>query len=715
MKKRIALLLAALVCLSGCAHVPAESANDAAPGGVTEEVEPAPAGSGAVTVSAPEGGWFTAVRWYDGVLYASVSGEPGGLAASVYAVDLATGDMACVYAQRESAITDFVPATDGGIWLRAMAFDGDEPGQVSDLLLRAEQDGTISARLDMTVIMADLTAMAPAPEGGLYVLLGSKDGDLADRLDKAGNVVENIPLPEGIYTSLVALPDGSAAAAYYEQDGTMTFQGTGLVHIGDGAATPLSVADNAPLTGQIWLLCGDGDALWLDGGQQTSPVCAYDRASGAVTARFTWPDTGVDSVACAFLRDGALWAASLEDSGGSLRVFPVPEDGDGRQTLVLAGSYLNETVTQAVLAFNRDNTEYQIKVKDYFDPNDPDPYAPLDALNRDIIAGDVPDLFVLDNLDFDALRKQGLLADLTGILDGEGGLSREDFLPLLWQAGTVDGKLLSVFSCFSLHTLSCRMGDGESRSMTGERLSAMADGADPLFLFWQTQGEALASEKASLLWQLLEPRLGEFADLQAGTCGFDDPAFIELLELVDRIPYAARADYDMEVEPYPARLAETTLFGYSDLFLDVFNPFEGESVFCGWPSAEGAKMVLTPSAECAMSAKTVFPEGCRAFLETLILTKPNTGSSAFSVWLPALEQARSSAMEAGMTAEQADEIDGLFGWPFVLRRSSGLGLAQTVLGFVNEQATDYYAGRVSAEQTAENIQKQAALLIAERG
>lgn len=391
-------------------------------------------------------------------------------------------------------------------------------------------------------------------------------------------------------------------------------------------------------------------------------------------------------------RISLLLALVLALPGGAAQAAP---GTDGRQVLTLAAVLLDETVEQAVDAFNSENSDYYVQVTDYYDKSTNDLAAALTALN----AGDTPDLYDLGGLladETDSLIKQGRLADLTGYIDADPDIRREDYLPAVWDAASVDGHVYAAAPAFSVTTLACRAGDVPAGGMTWERFAQMTKEGQPMFL--ARDGSGPAGDQARLLENLLRARFGEFVDEAGGICSFDSQAFVGLLDFVRTVPFSTQT----------ARLAEMAVrFGYDDL---AFAPeyIGGEPVFCGWPGTDGPVGYLTLRGAAGMCADTGCPEGCWAFLRCLLLTDVRYGG------LPARLDRQPAAMESAMsesgaTQAQTDAINELTRWDFT-RQSR---LQAEVLDLAYEAAYGCYSGQTTAGEAAAALQTRASVYIAE--
>lgn len=77
----------------------------------------------------------------------------------------------------------------------------------------------------------------------------------------------------------------------------------------------------------------------------------------------------------------------------------------------------------------------------------------LTQLNNDILAGNMPDILVVnDKIQMDNLVKKGLLADIDALIAGDEDLSKVAFMDNVFDAYRIDGKLYQVIPFFQVNT-----------------------------------------------------------------------------------------------------------------------------------------------------------------------------------------------------------------------------------------------------------------------
>lgn len=105
------------------------------------------------------------------------------------------------------------------------------------------------------------------------------------------------------------------------------------------------------------------------------------------------------------------------------------EDDDRQQlTYAVTGSYPSKAVSD----FNRQNTEYFIKVVDYSDEDG------LERLEKEIISGNIPDILDCSDIDVKAYVEKGVLCDISDVADTVG------ILDVFVNAMEMDGGLYDL-------------------------------------------------------------------------------------------------------------------------------------------------------------------------------------------------------------------------------------------------------------------------------
>ena len=675
MKKIFSVLLAAALFLSA-GPLPASAA-----GGDGLSIE-LPAGEQVYSVRAEQDAiWIAACALAPGQ-------EPSAdnwldRADRIYRAEPAGGEPALVYSETEPTIQDFAVCPDGSVWLcQASDYVGADGMTVeqSYLLRRVDGQGRELARADLSQLHNTgglyLRAMAPQADGGLVVLLTGNERQSVTVVSPAGEPVQAQPQTQQQLTGLCLLDDGSVI-------GALTDQSLGLLNPDSLSVTP------TPLSGvelgdyTLTPLCGDADTVWLL--LQRTRLLSCDRASGQLTERMSLLDMGVDDLAAAFLRDGALWGVCLGEDRAGVRVLPIPLDGDGRGTLVIACFYADSELYDAIAAFNAAEPDWRIELRSYSQYDDP-----LSRFLNDLIAGDVPDMVRLYHMPYDTLLRQGLLADLTPYIDADPDIRREDYVNCIWDAVTVDGGIYSLASWFLVQTCWGFEGELTAADFTLERFETEAAGRRAMF-----QGVDTPDSRSYLFRDMVTAALGQFVDFDAASCSFESAGFIDLLTAVGT----------MTIAPLQDQSARPLIYQRGGLGQACVQP---GLALLGYPTQTGGAFLFEPAQELAMTTQAKDPAACWRFLRTFLLDEAQSDEmqACFPVKRSAL-----AAREAAMELPGAETVNALLDTAMLPLREGSEQYA--VLDIIEEEAAVYFNGQATAQTAAANIQNRVSLYLAE--
>ncbi len=455
-------------------------------------------------------------------------------------------------------------------------------------------------------------------------------------------------------------------------------------------------------------------------------VYAYDLAAQTSEVLFDWLDQDINGsyvTAVHVTEEGAILAVVRDFAKESCELALLKKADSAqtakKNTIVLGTLYSNSTLRNAVIAFNRGNDKYHVKIKEYLDPQTHDQADAAGRMNADILSDNCPDILDLADLDLNALASKGLFADLNTFLESSSLLDRGDFLDNLLDAYTVDSKLITIPSCFSLKTVfGWRADVGESSGWTLDELIDYADAHPEAELFDNTS-------RNEIMQYLMSYNQDAFIDWSLGECRFESDAFIRLLEFVSRFPEADQSGSERSSTPVRIRNGEVLLLteDISD-FNSIQMPlavYGNEGTCIGFPSADGsAGCMLIPYGAYAVTVKSDHKEGAWAFIESILASEEN-GSSFFPSRKSVLAKKAADAVmpassDAGMAVFYSDweytyhtptreEVDLTLA---LIETAKPVSLtdANEVINIINEEAQGYYQGQKTAPEAAKIIQSR---------
>lgn len=196
------------------------------------------------------------------------------------------------------------------------------------------------------------------------------------------------------------------------------------------------------------------------------------------------------------------------------------------RTLTLVSATRGESIIpSAATLFSTRNPGVTIEVSSFetSGSDDLDAYT-TNLLNR-VVAGDAPDIFVVSAETMYALYEKGALADLTDAIPAD---TREQVFNCIWNAGTIDGKLMGLTT--DQITYSILVSD-ELWAQDIWTLEDVLEAAD------KTSGDTFKGlvpltkyDPTPLTWLALYDIESSLVDRESGTCHFDSELFRRLLE-----------------------------------------------------------------------------------------------------------------------------------------------------------------------------------------
>lgn len=617
-------------------------------------------------------------------------------------------------------------------WIRRLDAEGRE---LSAAPLEWEADSEYSS-LDIYYAVMD-------PEGRVWV--SGEEQILAFAED--GSCVATVDLGEWT-NSLLCLPDGSVGAVTWGRQGPELL----ILDPEKGVAGRRISLEEYPE--QIYPGSG-GYSFYYGSGAQ---LYGYDADSESTVELVNLMDCDLTADQLRFLRaeeDGsfsAIACSGTELNLVTLRQVPLTSVAE-KQTLTLGVLY-PEMVSEAVIRFNRQHQDVRIEIVDYSqyaDANtEEEAMEGLSRLTTEIMAGNMPDLLALEAMPFDQLAAKGLLEDLYPWIDGDPGLSREDFIPSVMQASEMDGKLYQAAPGFAVHTL-IGASDvvGEEPGWTFDEmeaaLAAMPEGCSALDPYMA---------RDSVLMMLLFMDMKSYVNWSEANCDFENDDFYKLLRFCASFP--AEPDYSSDTGPVTGRIAsgkqmlmDATIYDLDEIcYNDQY--FGGSCTYIGYPTRSGSGNVLMFSSGYAMSANCRNKEAAWDFLRSFLTPEYQREQYGLPVRRDVLdEKIKAAAIEyekdehgeyrldeegnripisrggMGMSDEYGNMVEfQLYGLTdeqiskflhVIETIDKSVDLNSQVYSIVKQEAAAFFAGQKSPEEVAKLIQTKVSLYLGEQG
>ncbi len=444
-----------------------------------------------------------------------------------------------------------------------------------------------------------------------------------------------------------------------------------------------------------------------------------------------------------------------------------PEDVTPKYLIEVAYTETGSGMMQRyAVAFNRESDKYRVVLNDYSGYYGEDT-SPMDVLSQEIIAGDIPDIILANayEMNADDLVKQGLFRDMYAFMDAEGEeMNRNAFVPcVLEPMEKADGTLPLLVQNFRLSTYAAKSSvlGGKTTWSIDDLMTFCETLGDDQYLFsayLNTDPENGESVPMQVMNLMLPYSLSAFIDETAGTCSFDDGRFASLLRFCMEAPILNAAEIDSETDLFRndnLMLMEMRHFSdVSDYLQKKYYVFGGEDMtLIGYPTFDDAVTsgtAMVPDTMFGITKDSAVADGawefiCRTFGD--VENDHYYGHNGFSSARGALE--RTFAQEersyyifeengwSGTTYDEDDEID-LSWMDEQIEMMGGVGVPghmepedrdalmaifegdvlvaqndETLMDMIREDASAYFAGAKSLEETVKVIQSRVSIYVAE--
>lgn len=474
------------------------------------------------------------------------------------------------------------------------------------------------------------------------------------------------------------------------------------------------------------------DGSILGGGSYS--LYSLDPETGEYEKLCDYLELGVSQSPDAVYEDGSFLVSYYDMDSGE-RCWSLVSLHEGVRPVVkllLALSYFDHhssdySIYSLAAKFNRENPDVCIELVDYtvystFE----DELAGTAALAADMLAGDCPDIFMLEGINYHSWAKRGMLLDLNAFLDGEDGVDRASLFDNWLRALETNGGLYCLPAGFVVHTTAVSDACLAGRESLGfEDVEAIMS-ENPRLEY----AVGLNTARDTYFETALSFCASKLMDWDSGSCSFTDGLFEAILEQAAKQPEVAVTgqgtqfgyvwDYnEQQMLAEGRQLLYTANAGLS--YLRIFCDALGEDfTFCGFPGS-GSPGAAEPVGLLGVSASTEHPEECWAFMK-MLLTESYSIADA------------STARRSLAEAEVDSYLERLAGWreggydltadmDAITRRGLKLydetsvlyGMDAGALEIVKDAASAYFAGAKSAADTAAEVQGRVSNYMAEQG
>lgn len=420
-----------------------------------------------------------------------------------------------------------------------------------------------------------------------------------------------------------------------------------------------------------------------------------------------------------------------------------PEDIPDKKVLVMGGDWIPYELMNQVFAFNKENEEYRITVKDYSVYNTAEDYeGALKQLNNDIITGKMPDILcVRDGMPMESYMSKGLLADVGALIAKDEELSKVEFMENVFDAYKFEDKLYYVIPNFTVESMIGKkaiLGD-----RTGWNMQEFLQFATNL-----EEGQSIMAEisRESFIRDMFNFAGREFVDVSTGTCKFDSEQFVSMLEYAKTLP----SEIDMEYEEsywdtYNSQYREnrtilmhTYIDSFQNMAINLNGMFGEDVVYVGFPTEDkNGAVVCAREKRYAISAKSENIDGAWEFLR-YFMTKEAQEKTTWSLPIRKdvlMEKSKEAMQKPYYIDEESGEkveYDNYFevnGEQIILEPLNQQQLDQVIaaissankslysneelLNIITEESAAFFEGQKNAKDVAQIIQSRAQIYVDE--
>ena len=399
-------------------------------------------------------------------------------------------------------------------------------------------------------------------------------------------------------------------------------------------------------------------------GSDESGILGVNAKDGTVTRVLSWLDSdlspdNIGHVAAMENGDFLVYNQNWETNSSELIRLVKTENDPSKEKKIITLATLNMDSEMRTLIsdFNKNSSEYRIKVTDYSEYNTGDDYtAGITKLNTEIIAGRVPDIIAVGYfMPIDQYAAKGILEDLTPYIERDLGKDAlvDDFFKTLRDD---NGKLYEAYSAFTMQTLvGLRSVVGDEADWSFKKLqeafATLPEGASIVGDYYS---------RSSALYMFLYSNMDKFVNWETGKCTFDSQDFIDLLETVKTFPAdediksndgeTAYVSDQVKVLTGKQLLSNANAYSLTGFRANTFYAYGKDDIsFVGYPGTGAAFSAVGMG--YAISAKSENKEAAWQFVSRILTEDYQNGQNKYGYYngFPTNEAVFDKMMEAEAT------------------------------------------------------------------
>lgn len=419
-------------------------------------------------------------------------------------------------------------------------------------------------------------------------------------------------------------------------------------------------------------------------------------------------------------------------------------------------SYTGSDISNMVKKFNQENTDYRIRVEEYGkyyewdDEKEMNTNTPEKQLQKDLAAGKSVDIIMFNDASLiQNLGSKGALADMYEFMGKDGAPAKEEFVESVLKGMETDGKLYAMPYNFTVNTVAVKTKYFSEENWTVDDLIDVYNNLPEDCKLYRYNNDTKQG-----VFGNLSSYGRDFLDYKNGTCSFDSPDFIKILEFANRFEEQKDDAWDfdsMEEQDKWYQEQELALRNDKALICEIWldDPREykrqrdgyfGEDItLVGKPSSNGSGATMEVYNSASIMSSSPSKDACWKFVSQYLTEEYQTGSEMWN--LPILKSAFEKKMDETMSKPYWTDEDGKkqeyddqvyiggevinidpltqeerdFIANYILNaKFTNYYYDEEIMSIINEETDAYFAGEKSAQDAADMIQNRVSILISEK-
>lgn len=375
-----------------------------------------------------------------------------------------------------------------------------------------------------------------------------------------------------------------------------------------------------------------------------------------------------------------------------------------KTTLTLLTDYPRAELYTIVNDFNRTSEGYRVEVQLLGEGG-----LTAELLRTQLIAGEGPDIFAFYDRSLLADLGANSFEDLLAYLDADAEYGRDTLVPELLEAMCVQGKLNWLPYSFGISTFTAPSAYlSEPGFSFDEAKQAAAKAGLPLFPGWMTR---------DILWGWLSDfAVGQYMDLEAGTCSFDNEDYISLLEECA----AAASEFGSDSAALYNSLLQFELLQNLIRVSTISDNYGGAYAFVGVPNETTNGSMFSPDLCFAISSASGKKDAAWQLVRSCLSDEhQQMNITSFPTSACVLDAMINDAVKNGVHyyeyEYELDEADAAKLRGLISETQTVQDAYPAVLNIMAEDAAQFFAGQITAEQAAVYTQNRVSTWLAEQG